>query len=183
MAQQDARGRFAAANGFQVAAIFTEVETGNGSDALNERPQLAAALKEARRKKCAVAVAKLDRLSRDVHFISGLMAHKVPFIVQNLAGGLISERTKAALKVAKARGTRLGNPKLAEVAARGVASSKAEADQFAANMLFAHLLKRILKLDGLRLSCGLWPADHARSPSPRSHSAGWQLGGPHATSL
>jgi DNA invertase Pin-like site-specific DNA recombinase len=48
---------------------------------------------------------------------------------------LISERTKAALKAAKARGTRLGNPRLAEAAARGVASSKAEADQFAANIL------------------------------------------------
>jgi DNA invertase Pin-like site-specific DNA recombinase len=120
---------------------------------LGQRPQLAAALKEARRQKCAVAVAKLDRLSRDVHFISGLMAHKVPFIVAELGMGvdpfmlhiyaalaekeraLISERTKAALKAAKARGTRLGNPRLAEAAARGVASSKAAADQFAANIL------------------------------------------------
>jgi DNA invertase Pin-like site-specific DNA recombinase len=101
---------------------FTEVETGKGADALSQRPQLAAALKEARRQKCAVAVAKLDRLSRDVHFISGLMAHKVPFIVAELGTGvdpfmlhiyaalaekeraLISERTKAALKAAKARG-------------------------------------------------------------------------------
>jgi DNA invertase Pin-like site-specific DNA recombinase len=143
----------AAANGFQVAATFTEVETGKGADALAQRPQLAAALKEARRQKCAVAVAKLDRLSRDVHFISGLMAHKVPFIVAELGAGvdpfmlhiyaalaekeraLISERTKAALKAAKARGTRLGNPRLAEAAALGVASSKAGADQFAANIL------------------------------------------------
>jgi len=119
----------------------------------SQRPQLAAALKEARRQKCAVAVAKLDRLSRDVHFISGLMAHKVPFIVAELGMGvdpfmlhiyaalaekeraLISERTKAALKAAKARGTRLGNPRLAEAAAWGVASSKAAADQFAANIL------------------------------------------------
>ena len=152
-AQQDALGRFAAANSFQVAATFTEVETGKGADALNQRPQLAAALKEARRQKCAVAVAKLDRLSRDVHFLSGLMAHKVPFIVAELGTGvdpfmlhiyaalaekeraLISERTKAALKAAKARGTRLGNPRLAEAAARGVASSKTEANQFAANIL------------------------------------------------
>jgi DNA invertase Pin-like site-specific DNA recombinase len=81
------------------------------------------------------------------------MAHKVPFIVAELGTGvdpfmlhiyaalaekeraLISERTKAALKAAKARGTRLGNPRLAEAAARGVESSKAAADQFAANIL------------------------------------------------
>jgi DNA invertase Pin-like site-specific DNA recombinase len=61
------------------------VETGKGADALDRRPQLAAALTEARKRKCPTIVAKLDRLSRDVHFISGLMAHKVPFIVADLA--------------------------------------------------------------------------------------------------
>jgi DNA-binding phage protein len=45
------------------------------------RPQLAAALKAAKRLKSPIIVAKLDRLSRDVHFISGLMTHKTPFIV------------------------------------------------------------------------------------------------------
>jgi DNA invertase Pin-like site-specific DNA recombinase len=63
-AQQDALGRFATANGFTIAATFTEVETGKGADALDRRPQLSAALKQARRQKCAVAVAKLDRLTR-----------------------------------------------------------------------------------------------------------------------
>ena len=59
---------------------------GQGSDALDRRPQLAAALAEARShgKGCPIAVAKLDRLSRDVHFISGLMAHKTPFLVADL---------------------------------------------------------------------------------------------------
>jgi DNA invertase Pin-like site-specific DNA recombinase len=61
--------------------IFVEAETGKGADALDRRPQLAAALSEARRQRCSVAIAKLDRLSRDVHFISGLMAHPVPFVV------------------------------------------------------------------------------------------------------
>ena len=61
-----------------------EVETGKGADALDRRPQLAAALAQARKAKAAVVVAKLDRLSRDVHFISGLMAHRVPFIVAEL---------------------------------------------------------------------------------------------------
>ena len=67
-----------------MARLFVEVETGKGSDALERRPQLAAALNEARRQRCSVAVAKLDRLSRDVHFISGLMAHRVPFVVAEL---------------------------------------------------------------------------------------------------
>src|SRR6516162_2815928 len=73
-AQRDAVHRFADAEGFEVAREFVEVETGKGSDALNRRPQLAHALADARKRKCPVVVAKLDRLSRDVHFISGLMA-------------------------------------------------------------------------------------------------------------
>ena len=53
------------------------------------RPQLAAALSEARRQRCYVGVAKLDRLSRDVHLISGLMAHRVPLWSLNLGRTLI----------------------------------------------------------------------------------------------
>ena len=83
-AQQETLARFAEAEGFDLVRVFVEVETGKGSDALDRRPQLAAALAEARRKRCSVAVAKLDRLSRDVHFISGLMAHRVPFPVVEL---------------------------------------------------------------------------------------------------
>ena len=88
-AQKQALERFAEAEGFTLARLFVEVETGKGSDALERRPQLAAALNEARRQRCSVAVAKLDRLSRDVHFISGLMAHRVPPWSQNLARTLI----------------------------------------------------------------------------------------------
>jgi DNA invertase Pin-like site-specific DNA recombinase len=61
-----------------------EVETGKGADAFDRRPKLAAALKSARKHKAPIIVAKLDRLSRDVHFISGLMTHKTPFIVAEL---------------------------------------------------------------------------------------------------
>lgn len=83
-AQQEVLNRFAEAEGFEITKVFIEIETGKGSDALDRRPQLAAALAEARKKRCPVAVAKLDRLSRDVHFISGLMAHRVPFLVAEL---------------------------------------------------------------------------------------------------
>lgn len=63
---------------------FTEIETGAGHDALERRPQLASAMALAKKHKAPVIVAKLDRLARDVHFISGLMVHRVPFIVTEL---------------------------------------------------------------------------------------------------
>lgn len=127
-AQREQLTAFARDNHFDPIACFEEVETGKGSDALDQRPHLRAALSLAREHKCAVAVAKLDRLSRDVHFISGLMVHKVPFLVAELGvdtdpfvlhlfaalaekeRSLISKRTRQALAAAKARGTRLGNP-------------------------------------------------------------------------
>src|SRR5277367_5416307 len=149
-AQRAAVARFAAAEGYEVVGEFVEIETGKGADAIERRPQLAAALAEARRHgKCAVAVSKLDRLSRDVHFISGLMAHRVPFLVADLGTdadpfmlhlfaalaekerALISQRTKAALAVAKARGAQLGNPRLAEARATAIREAQAGADAFA----------------------------------------------------
>jgi len=152
-AQREALGRFAASEGFELVRVFVEVETGKGADALDRRPQLAAALSEARRQRCSVAVAKLDRLSRDVHFISGLMAHRVPFLVAELGPdvdpfilhlfaalaekerAMIATRTKAALAAAKARGVKLGGPKLAEAREAAAASIKILADRHAANVL------------------------------------------------
>src|SRR6478672_7232835 len=83
-AQQAAIDAFCAQHGYEIAARYSEVETGKGSDALDRRPQLAAALARARKAKAPVIVAKLDRLGRDVHFISGLMVERVPFIVAEL---------------------------------------------------------------------------------------------------
>src|SRR5450631_2992448 len=82
-AQREAIERFAKAEGFRIVETFTEVETAKG-DVLTRRPKLAAALNAARKLKAPVVVAKLDRLSRDVHFVSGLMAERVPFIVAEL---------------------------------------------------------------------------------------------------
>jgi DNA invertase Pin-like site-specific DNA recombinase len=152
-AQRDALERFATAEGLELVRVFVEVETGKGADALDRRPELAAALNEARRLRCSVAVAKLDRLSRDVHFISGLMAHRVPFVVVELGAdvdpfilhlfaalaekerAMIATRTKAALAAAKARGVVLGGPKLAKARKLAVVSIKALADHHAANVL------------------------------------------------
>ena len=61
-AQRKAVAAFAKVEGFEIIAEFTEVETGKGADALDRRPQLKAALKAAKKAKCEVAVAKLDRL-------------------------------------------------------------------------------------------------------------------------
>jgi DNA invertase Pin-like site-specific DNA recombinase len=87
-AQREAIDRFAKAEGLHIVETFTEVETAKG-DTLARRPKLAAALKAARKLKAPVLVAKLDRLSRDVHFISGLMAERVSFIVPNSGRTLI----------------------------------------------------------------------------------------------
>jgi DNA invertase Pin-like site-specific DNA recombinase len=154
--QRDAIARFAATEAYELIGEFVEVETGKGCDALERRPQLSAALAQAkaRKAKCPVIVAKLDRLSRDVHFISGLMAHRVPFIVAELGAdcdpfmlhiyaalaekerALISERTRSALAAKRAQGVKLGNPvNLAAAGARGAQTQRAGADAFAANVL------------------------------------------------
>jgi DNA invertase Pin-like site-specific DNA recombinase len=80
-AQRAAIERFAATEALVVSAEFVEFESGKGADALERRPQLAAALAAAKARKCSVVVAKLDRLSRDIAFVAGLMAQRVPFMV------------------------------------------------------------------------------------------------------
>jgi DNA invertase Pin-like site-specific DNA recombinase len=145
---------FAEAERFQLLHEYVEAETGKGADALDRRAQLAAALAAARAAKCPVIVSKLDRLSRDVAFISGLMAQRVPFIVAELGPDadpfmlhlyaalaekerrLISERTKTALGVKRAQGVKLGNPR--NIRAAGEVGRKAlvsAADQFARDIL------------------------------------------------
>jgi DNA invertase Pin-like site-specific DNA recombinase len=131
---------FAATEGFEIVTAFTEVETGDGADALDRRPQLAAALEAARKAKCPVIVSKFDRLSRDVHFISGLMAHRVSFIVTELGADTdpfvlhLFARTKAGLASAKARGSKLGNPDMDRLRRLGLDAVKAEADRYAATV-------------------------------------------------
>jgi DNA invertase Pin-like site-specific DNA recombinase len=111
---------------WKLVAEFTEVESGKKSD----RPQLAKALAACKRHKAKLVIAKLDRLSRNVHFISGLIKRKVDFVACDMPSAnafminiyaavaqeerrMISERTKAGLAAAKERGVRLGNPETA----------------------------------------------------------------------
>jgi DNA invertase Pin-like site-specific DNA recombinase len=127
-AQRASIESFAAREGITVLAWYTEVESGKGvSDTLHARPQLADALEQARVSSAKVIVSKLDRLSRDVAFIAGLMRDKIPFIVCELGMNvdnfqlhlfaalaekereMISQRTKAALGALMARGVKLGS--------------------------------------------------------------------------
>src|SRR3979409_440971 len=147
-AQRAAIERFVAAESLTIIEEYAEFETGKGADALDRRPQLAAALAAARIAKCSIVVSKLDRLSRDVAFVSGLMAQRVLFIVAELGRDadpfmlhlyaalaekerrLISERTKAALAAKKAAGAILGNPhNLTEAGSLGRAALIDRADK------------------------------------------------------
>jgi DNA invertase Pin-like site-specific DNA recombinase len=147
---------YADRNGVRIVAWFEEVETGKGQDALDRRPQLATALTKARKLKAPVLVAKLDRLSRDVAFISSLMASRVEFVVTELGEqtdpfvlhifaalaekerALISARTKAGLASARARGARLGNPtNLAQAGLAGAARNREKAIENARAVEFA----------------------------------------------
>ena len=125
-AQRDDIERFALQQGLEIKSWYQDIQTGGGADALILRPGLAQALKDAKSRKCPLLIAKLDRLSRNVHFISGLMEHHVHFMVAALGKDcdeftlhiyaslaeqerrLISQRNKAAAAVLKRAGKRLG---------------------------------------------------------------------------
>ena len=127
-AQREAVARFMNGKG-DLAAAFIEVESGRKDN----RPQLHAALSECRRRRAVLVIAKLDRLARNVHFFSGLMNSDEVFVAVDMPSAsrltihilaavaehereMISQRTKAALAAAKARGIKLGNPRAAEAA-------------------------------------------------------------------
>src|SRR5882757_7030678 len=153
-AQRAAIERFAAAESLTMIEEYSEFETGKGADALDRRPQLAAALAAAKKAKCSIVVSKLVRLSRDVAFVSGLMAQKVPFIVAELGRDadpfmlhlyaalaekerrLISERTTAALQAKRASGAKLGNStNLCIAGSIGRDAQVHIADEFATNLM------------------------------------------------
>ncbi len=130
-----------------VLAEFTEIESGKK----NDRPQLVAALDLCRKKKARLVIAKLDRLARNVAFIANLMESGVEFIACDMPEAnrltlhilaavaehereAISRRTKDALTAARARGTRLGNPRPVSSLARGRATLMKQTDERHANV-------------------------------------------------
>ena len=109
--------------GWELVAEFTEVESGKNGN----RPQLQKALAKAKATGATLIIAKLDRLSRNLHFVTGLMESGVDFVACDMPHAsrfeihiraslaeeerrLISERTRKALAAARARGVKLGNP-------------------------------------------------------------------------
>lgn len=129
-AQRRAVSEYLGASGLQPVSEFTEVESGRRAD----RPELAKALAACRRHGARLVIAKLDRLARNVAFVSGLMEADVDFVACDMPHAnrltihilaavaehereMISARTKAALAAARARGTLLGfaNPALEPV--------------------------------------------------------------------
>ncbi|OJW52831.1 MAG: resolvase [Alphaproteobacteria bacterium 41-28] len=129
---------------YKLVAEFTEIESGKR----NDRPELMKALAECKRQHARLIIAKLDRLARNLHFISGLMESGIEFIACDVPGAnrmmlqilavfaehereMISKRTKEALAAAKARGCRLGNPNPLPAGLLGSKVSKEVADQFA----------------------------------------------------
>jgi len=133
---------------WELVSEFTEIESGKR----NDRPQLVEALRIARKEKATLIIAKLDRLARNVAFIANLMDAGVDFVATDMPDAnrltvhilaavaehereMISQRTKAALAAAKARGVKLGCPCPERGSAIGAHATKARADQFAENTL------------------------------------------------
>lgn len=148
-AQRKMVADFVTMNNAELVAEYTEVESGKKDD----RPELVAAIRHADLIGGRLLVGKLDRLSRDLHFILSLQKSKVEFAVCDLPGcdsftiniygalaqrerELIASRTKAGLAAAKARGVKLGTnnlkPELVrEASAKGVATIRQTATDFA----------------------------------------------------
>jgi DNA invertase Pin-like site-specific DNA recombinase len=147
-AQRQAVENYLNGGNWKLISEFTEVESGKNSD----RPQLRAAQAACKKHKAKLVIAKLDRLSRNVAFIANLLEAGTDFVaadnphankpmVQMMAvfaemeRDAISKRTKEALAAAKARGVRLGNPRLAQARADVNAARQEAADSFAAGVI------------------------------------------------
>ncbi len=147
-AQREAVLSYLNGGNWRLFAEYTEVESGKHAD----RPQLLAALAACKKHRAKLVIVKLDRLSRNLAFIAALMDSGVEFVavdnphankltIHILAAvaqherEIISARTSAALKAAKARGKRLGNPKLSEARRHAAAAKKERADRYSANVL------------------------------------------------
>jgi DNA invertase Pin-like site-specific DNA recombinase len=183
-AQRAAVEAFARQAGRTILAEYIEVESGKRAD----RPELAKALQAAKRAKATLLIAKLDRLARNVAFIANLMDAGVDFVAvdQPYASRLtlhilsavaedearrISERTKAALAAARARGIKLGSP----VARQTVAAARAARSSYVkrANATTKAVIKDI-QSSGIDTLTGLARALQARGIRTPGGRTTWQ---------
>jgi DNA invertase Pin-like site-specific DNA recombinase len=153
-AQRENIERFCQANDFTVVEWYSDTQSGKGDETDNFRPGLTAALAHARKLKGKVMIAKLDRLSREVAYISNLMKkQRTPFVACDLGPNaddfnlhiyaafgqrertFISERTRAALAAKRERGEKLGNPNLDAVRLLGHQRRAEIANDYAEKML------------------------------------------------
>ena len=198
-AQRQAVAAHVAAAGGELAAEFQEVESGKRAD----RPQLAAALAACRTRRAVLVIAKLDRLARNARFLlsvvegsgeAGVVFCDLPsvpagpigkFMVTQLAAvaeleaGLISQRTRAALAVAKARGVRLGNPSpTPATSAMAAAARAARSRQVAARTADVLPVVRQVQAEGAsslrEIAWGL-QAQGVRTPSGKEHWSAAQV--------
>ena len=147
-AQRDAVAGYIESVGGKLVAEFQDIESGGTAT----RPNLASALRYCRAKRAVLVIAKLDRLARNVHFISALLESGTEFVIADMPTAnkltihiiaamaeyerdVISQRTKASLAAAKARGVKLGNPTIRALSERGVARNKINADMFAREIM------------------------------------------------
>lgn len=145
-AQRLAVGAYLGRHG-ELVAEFVEIETGKGSNALERRPMLRASLDSCKEHSATLLIAKLDRLARNVHFVSRLMEAGCDFVAADMPQAnkvmlqmhavmaewerdQVSGRTKAALAAAKARGVKLGATGPANLR-RNIESRQAAANAFA----------------------------------------------------
>jgi DNA invertase Pin-like site-specific DNA recombinase len=159
-AQRAAVAEFARRGTHALLAAYQEVETGRRAD----RPELLRAIRHARRARATLVIAKLDRLARNVHFLSGLMEAGVDFVAVDMPAAnrltlhilaavaedearRISERTRAALAAYRARGGRLGTPRnlTAEARAKGSIRGAAAARDLAQEA-YAEVTPLVLEL-------------------------------------
>ena len=149
-AQQTAVASYLNGGAWELIDEFIEVETGKGANALDKRPKLRAALEICRKQGATLIIAKLDRLARNVHFVSGLLETGCDFVAADMPQAnkvmiqmhavmsewerdQISTRTKAALTAAKARGVKLGVAGSSNLE-RNIEERKNAADSFAAKL-------------------------------------------------
>ena len=183
-AQKASVEAFARHQGAAIVATFVEVESGKRSD----RPELAKALQATRKGKATLLIAKLDRLARNMAFIAAMMDSGVDFVAcdQPFASRLtlhilaavaedearrISERTKAALAAARARGRKLGSP----VASQTVAAARAARSAYAAKAnATTHCVVREIRASGVESLAGIARALQARGVRTPGGGTEWQ---------